>query len=430
MAEQKNTKHIRLYERLKKEIETGLLQPGERLPSKRHMAKQAQVSTVTVAHAYALLEAEGLVVAKERSGCYVSDRIGSREEKTMKRELLAFSSDYMKGAHPAVMKRLAETNLEKSGGYGTDPYCEAARKKIQKACGCKDAHVTFLTGGTQTNATVIDAFLRPWQGVIAAETGHISVHEAGAIEAGGHKVLTVPHKNGKLDAVTVRAYLKNHFNDETHEHMVAPGMLYLSHPTEYGTLYRKAELKALREVCDEYGLSLYLDGARLAYALACPENDVTLKDLAKLSDAFYIGGTKCGALFGEAVVIPDPSDFSGFFTMVKQHGALLAKGRLLGLQFDTLFTGDLYLRIGENAIRAADRIRKALRENGYRLCFDSPTNQVFCVMENRRLKEFGKFVNYGFWEIFDDTHTIIRLATDWGTTDEEVDELIDVLREL
>ena len=427
--EQKNeTKHIRLYERLKKEIENGTLRQGEKLLSRRRMAQRAHVSTITVEHAYVLLEEEGLIRAKDRSGYYVANQKKQPEGASMKKELLSFSNDYMKGAHPAVMKKLLETNLEKTSGYGLDPYCESAKKKIQKACGCKDAHVAFLVGGTQTNATVIDAFLRPYQGVIAAETRHISVHEAGAIEAGGHKVLTVPHKNGKIDAATVKSYMMNHFNDETHEHMVAPGMLYISHPTEYGTLYRKKELAALRAVCDEYHIPLYLDGARLAYALACPENNVTLKDLAKYCDAFYIGGTKCGAMFGEAVVIPDPSVFSGFFTIVKQHGALLAKGRLLGLQFDTMFTDDLYLHIGETAIRAADRIRKALQENGYRLCFDSPTNQVFCVMENKRLKKIGKYVNYGFWEIFDDAHTIIRFATDWGTTDEEVDELIDILQ--
>ena len=421
------SKHAILYRQLKDDIECGLRPPGERLPSKRRLADQTGFSTITVEHAYAMLEDEGLIEAHPRSGWFVSTDTRIPKGETMEQELLAFSSDYMKGAHPAILERLVQTNLEKTTGYGLDEYCESAKKKIRKACGKKDAQVTFLVGGTQTNATVIDAFLRSYQGVIAAETGHISVHEAGAIEAAGHKVLTVPHKNGKIDAEPVRSYLENHYGDETHEHMVAPGMVYISHPTEYGTLYKKKELQALKKVCAEYGIPLYLDGARLAYALACPENDVTLKDLAANCDAFYIGGTKCGALFGEAIVIPDPAGHPGFFTIVKQHGALLAKGRLLGIQFDTMFTDGLYERIGESAIRSADRIRKALQKKGYKLCFDSPTNQVFCVMENKKLKALGKKVAYGFWENYDDSHTIIRFATDWGTTDAETDALIRIL---
>ena len=340
---------------------------------------------------------------------------------------ISFACDYMKGAHPNIIERLAETNMLETAGYGLDPVCEAAREKIRKACLCEKAAVEFLVGGTQTNAVMIDAFLRSFEGVIAAETGHISVHEAGAIEAAGHKVLALPHDLGKISADSVRQYLEDYYNDANHDHMVKPGMVYISQPTEYGTLYAKTELAALKNVCEEYDLPLYVDGARLAYALSCPENDVTLADLAELTDAFYIGGTKCGALLGEAVVIPDPDRLPHLFTIIKQHGALLAKGRLLGIQFDELFRDDLYLRIGEPAIEAAERIRAALQERGYEIYFESPTNQIFCIMDNDKLRAFGEKVEYGFWEKYDDQHTVIRLATDWATEPEKVDQLLEVL---
>ena len=340
---------------------------------------------------------------------------------------LNFASDYMKGAHPAILERLAQTNMMETPGYGQDPFSESARRKIREACGCPQAQVEFLVGGTQTNATVIDALLRSWQGVVAAQTGHIATHEAGAIEAGGHKVLALPHTDGKLDPAVVRAYLADFHADGNRDHMVAPGMVYISHPTEYGTLYSKKDLQDLRAVCDEYGIPLYLDGARLGYALACPENDLTLCDLADLCDVFYIGGTKCGALFGEAVVVPDPDRIQAFFTIIKQHGALLAKGRILGIQFDVLFTDGLYERIGLPAMTAAAQIRAALEKKGYQQCFGSPTNQIFCIMENRRLDAFGESVEYSFWEKYDDSHTVIRLATDWGTTDQETQALIGLL---
>ncbi len=340
---------------------------------------------------------------------------------------LSFASDYMRGAHPDILRRLAENNLDKVSGYGRDCITEAARDRIRSVCEAPGAMVEFLVGGTQANAVVISAFLRPYQGVIAAVTGHVSGHEAGAIEAGGHKVLALPQKDGKLRADTVRGFLEDFYGDENHEHMVMPGMVYISQPTESGTLYSKSELTALRKVCDDYRIPLYLDGARLAYALACPENDVTLPEIAALCDVFYIGGTKCGLLFGEAVVIRDASAVDGFFTMIKQHGALLAKGWLLGLQFDELFRDGLYGRIGATAIRAADRLRRALTEKGYRLCFGSPTNQVFCVIENRALEKIAEKVEYGFWEKFDADHTVVRFATDWYTTDEEIDALISVL---
>ena len=340
---------------------------------------------------------------------------------------LSFASDYTRGAHPAIIDRLVETNLMKTGGYGQDPFSESAKQKIRTACASPDAEIHFLVGGTQTNAVVIGSFLTPFQGVIAADTGHINVHEAGAIEATGHKVLALPGRNGKLIPEDVRRYLEEFSRDGNREHMVMPGMIYLSQPTELGSLYTLDELREFRAICSAFNVLLYVDGARLAYALACPQNDVTLPDLASLCDIFYIGGTKCGALFGEAVVIPQGGRLPAFFTIIKQKGALLAKGRLLGLQFETLFTDDLYLRIGAPAIRAADDIRRALVEKGYDLVFDSPTNQVFCLIDNDKLETLGQAVDYSFWECYDETRSVIRLATDWSTTDGEVGELIERL---
>ena len=342
---------------------------------------------------------------------------------------LSFSCDYLEGAHPAILQRLCKTNFAQTAGYGTDEYCESARERIRAACGAPNAEIHFLVGGTQTNATVIDALLRSYEGVIAADTGHISVHEAGAIEFGGHKVLTLPQDNGKITASQIRALLDQYEDDANRDHTVMPGMVYLSQPTEYGTLYSREELAAISALCREKHLPLYVDGARLAYALACPENDVTLEDMAELCDIFYIGGTKCGALLGEAVVIPQPGLIPHFFTIIKQHGALLAKGRLLGLQFDTLFTDGLYARIGETAIRDANTIRDALRANGYQLCFASPTNQLFCLVDNGQLARLRERVDFSPWEIYDETHTIIRFATSWATREEDVRTLCRVLRD-
>ncbi len=362
------------------------------------------------------------------SGNRISGSGKTDEEAAVKMdEKLSFASDYEKGAHPNVLKRLAETNMMNTPGYGRDGISESARNRIRQACGCEKAAVEFLVGGTQTNAVMIDAFLKSYQGVLAAETGHINAHEAGAVESDGHKVLALPHRLGKLSPETVARYLEDFHTDANRDHMVMPGMIYLSQPTEYGTLYTKEELAAFRTLCDRYAIFLYVDGARLAYALACPENDVRLRDLARLCDAFYIGGTKCGALFGEAVVVPDPDRLPHLFTIIKQHGALLAKGRLLGIQFDELFRDDLYMKIGEPAIRAAERIRQALRRKGYRLYFDTPTNQIFCIMDNDVLKKLGEKVEYGYWEKYDERHTVIRLAADWAITEEETDALIDVL---
>ena len=346
----------------------------------------------------------------------------------MKKETrLTFASDYMEGAHPLILRRLAETNAEKTAGYGLDEYSESAREKIRAACRTPEAAVFFLAGGTQTNAVMIDAFLRPWQGVIAAQSGHISVHEAGAIEFGGHKVLTLPHRAGKLTAEAIRKCMEAYLQDANHDHTVMPGMVYLSHPTEYGTLYSLRELQSIHEVCRSFGIPLYLDGARLAYALACPENDITLPDLGALCDAFYIGGTKCGTLFGEAAVIPDRRALPHLFTMIKQHGALLAKGRIAGLQFDVLFTDDLYLKIGGPAIEAAGRIRKALLAKGYELAVQSPTNQIFILLDRQRAAELSEAVEMSFMEQTDDGRLMMRIVTSWATGPEETDRLIACL---
>ena len=280
--------------------------------------------------------------------------------------MLSFTSDYIAGAHPEIMKRLVETNLENLSGYGTDKYCERAIAKIKKACGCPDADVYFLVGGTQTNQLIISTMLAPYEGVIAATTGHVSVHEAGAIEYTGHKVLEIGGTDGKLSAVDIEAFVSTFYADENHEHMVFPGMVYLSFPTEYGTLYSKDELTAISDVCRKYQLLLYIDGARLGYGLASHKNDVTLEELARLCDVFYIGGTKVGALCGEAVVFTKNNAPKHFLTQIKQHGALLAKGRLLGIQFDTLFTDQLYMRISEHAIRMAEKLKGLFAQKGYR----------------------------------------------------------------
>lgn len=340
---------------------------------------------------------------------------------------LTFASDYMEGAHPLIMQRLMETNLLQTAGYGCDEFSESARDRIREACKCPGAEIFFLIGGTQTNATVIDGVLRSYEGVIAANSGHVSVHEAGAIEFGGHKVLTIPGRFGKLTAAQLRQYMTDFENAGNRDHMVQPGMVYISQPTEYGTLYSLKELTEISEVCHSFGLPLYVDGARLAYALACPDNDVTLPDLARLCDVFYIGGTKCGCLFGEAVVIPDPKLIPHFFTIIKQHGALLAKGRLLGIQFDTLFTDGLYSRIGEPAIRAAERIRGILKSHGFRLAFDAPTNQIFVILENETMARLAQDLEFSFWEKYDENHTVVRLATSWATTDGQVARLGELL---
>ena len=351
----------------------------------------------------------------------------------MSGDKLSFASDYMEGAHPDILKKLIETNMIKSPGYGADPYSESARNKIRKACRAEEAEVRFLIGGTQANATVISAMLQPWQGVIAAETGHISTHEAGAVEYGGHKVLTLPHDRGKLSHDTIDAYINQITADENKDHMVMPGMVYISQPTEYGTLYSLDDLKRISSICGKNNLKLYLDGARLAYALGCPENTVGLKDIADLCDAFYIGGTKCGALFGEAVVIPGKNTIPHFFTIIKQRGALLAKGRIAGIQFDTLFENGLYEKLGQNAVQKADRIRSCLRDKGYTFYFESPTNQIFLKLPKEDYVKMKELVEMSFWENVVENgkeFVVVRIATSWATSDKDVDQLRDLLDSL
>jgi len=342
--------------------------------------------------------------------------------------MMHFDSDYLEGAHPKILKRLMETNMEKTSGYGTDIYCEEARKKIRKACNCPEAEVFFLMGGTQTNATVIDAMLARTEGVIAADTGHISIHEAGAIEASGHKVLALPHENGKLSADAVLKYIENFYADGNNEHMVSPGMVYISHPTEYGTLYTKKELEDISLICHKHEIPLYLDGARLGYALMAKDTDIALEDIASNCDAFYIGGTKVGALFGEAVVFTKPNRIKHFLTIVKQHGALLAKGRLLGIQFDTLFDNNLYFEISKNAIEMADKLKKVFEEKGYKFFLKTPTNQQFIILENEKMKHLSEKVTFSFWETLDENHSVVRFATSWATTEEDVEELREILK--
>lgn len=341
--------------------------------------------------------------------------------------MLSFECDYSEGAHEKVLQRLIETNMEKLPGYGSDHYCQTAKEKIMAACGCPEAEVHFLVGGTQTNKTVIASMLQPYDGVIAAATGHISVHESGAIENSGHKVLELGQREGKLIPQELKKYLHTFFADENREHMVFPGMVYISHPTEYGTLYTRQELEEISEICKEYQIPLYLDGARLGYGLVSKETDVSMMDIAKYCDVFYIGGTKVGALCGEAIVFPKGNAPKHFMTMVKQQGALLAKGRLLGIQFDALFTDDLYLEISKNAIEMADLLKTALKERGYEFYLETPTNQIFVVMEDEKLKKLQEQVRVSFWEKADDKHTVIRFATSWATCQEDVEALIALL---
>lgn len=337
--------------------------------------------------------------------------------------MISFTCDYSEGAHPAILERLAATNFEQLPGYGTDRYCESAKARIREACACPDADVFFLVGGTQTNSTVIATMLRDYEGVVSTETGHIGVHEAGAVEYTGHKVLTLTSNHGKMDAGELRAYLSAAFSDPNAEHMVYPGMVYISFPTEYGTIYSKAELSEIHSIASEFGLPLMVDGARLGYGLASPECDLSLPELAQLCEVFYIGGTKVGALCGEAVVFPKGNSPKHFYTMIKQHGAMMAKGRLLGIQFDVLFTDGLYFEISRHAIDMAMKLKALLKAKGCIFFLDSPTNQQFIVMENKKLEEFGKHVAYDPWDRVDPDHTAIRLATSWATRPEALEEL-------
>lgn len=337
--------------------------------------------------------------------------------------MISFTCDYSEGAHPKILERLTATNFEQLPGYGTDHYCESAKAKIRAACGTPEAEVFFLVGGTQTNSTIIAAMLADYEGVVSAETGHIGVHEAGAVEYTGHKVLTIPSHHGKVDLKELRDYLEAATTDPNYEHMVFPGMVYISFPTEYGTIYSKAELEEIHGIAAHYGLPLMIDGARLGYGLASPACDLTLPELASLCEVFYIGGTKVGCLCGEAVVFPCGNAPKHFYTITKQHGAMLAKGRVLGIQFDTLFTDNLYFDISRHAIDMAMQLKELLRQKDCTFFIDSPTNQQFIVLENKKIEELGKHVAYDPWDRVDADHTAIRLATSWATQPEQLEEL-------
>lgn len=341
-------------------------------------------------------------------------------------KMIHFDCDYMAGAHPEVLETIVKNNLVQTAGYGCDAFCDRAKELIRDACGTPEADVYLLVGGTQTNSTMIDALLRRTDGVLAAETAHINVHESGAIELYCHKVLTLPSYQGKIKAEDVRSYLQNFYADDTNEHMVAPGMVYISFSTEYGTIYSLNELEAISNVCREYEIPLYIDGARLGYGLAA-STDVTLKDIARLSDVFYIGGTKMGALFGEAVVCTNKKLLRRFFPLQKAHGAVLAKGRLLGMQFGALFTDNLYMRIGEHGVKLAKRLRNIFELHGFTPFIDSPTNQQFFTLPNEVIDKLLQYATFEYWGPRGETESKVRFVTSWETTDSDIDTLESLL---
>ena len=337
---------------------------------------------------------------------------------------ILFQCDYNEGAHPKVLERLVATNMEQTVGYSEDEYCAAAAEKIRIACGDDSLEVHFLVGGTQTNMTVIDTALRSYQGVLCAVTGHINVHETGAVESCGHKVLGLPSADGKITAAQVEEAYREHVHNDSFEHMVQPKMVYISNPTELGTIYSKAELTALSEVCHKNGLYLFMDGARLGYGLMAPDNDLTLADMAALCDVFYIGGTKVGALFGEAVVIRNEELKQDFRYFIKQKGGMLAKGRLLGLQFDALFTDNLYFEISKHAIDMAEKLRGAFEKKGYPYLVPNRTNQIFVIMPDEVLEKMAENYGYCYDHRVDETHSAVRFCTSWATKEENLDALI------
>ncbi len=341
--------------------------------------------------------------------------------------MLSFENDYSEGAHPKLLQAFVETNFVQQVGYGEDEYSLRAKDKIRAAISDPEADIFFLIGGTQSNQVVIDGLLHSTEGVIAATTGHVNVHEAGAIEYTGHKVLALPAHDGKIDAEELKGFLQSFYADPTYPHMVYPGGVYISHPTEYGTLYSKAELEALHQVCKEYAIPLFLDGARLGYGLMSEETDVTLPDIAALCDAFYIGGTKVGALCGEAVVFPRHGAPKRFITHIKQHGAMVAKGRLIGVQFDALFTDNLYFDISRHAIEMAKKLKQGFAERGFQFFIDSPTNQQFVIVRNDILSRLEPNVRYSYWQKYDDAHSVVRFATSWATSPENIDALMALL---
>ena len=344
--------------------------------------------------------------------------------------MISFESDYNNGMLPEILDALGTTNKEKTSGYGFDPYSEAAKEKIRKAIDNKNADVFFLVGGTQTNTTVIDAVLMGCEGVIGVDTAHIEVHESGAVEAFGHKVITLPGENSKMSANTLSAYMDTFLADETHPHMVQPGMVYISMPTEFGMVYTKEELTAIYATCQKYDLRLFIDGARLGYGLVSEACDYDLPVLASHCDVFYIGGTKVGAMMGEAVVFSGMKAPTYFFTTVKRHGALLAKGRMLGIQFDTLFTDQLYFNISRHAITMATRLRSIFQKHGIAIAYDSPTNQQFVILSPTLYDALSKKVAFEIWERKSDTEIICRFVTSWATKEEELDELDHILQTL
>ncbi len=341
--------------------------------------------------------------------------------------MIRFDCDYLEGAHPKILKSLVESNYEQTPGYSNDSYTKSAINKIKSKLKNNDVDVHILVGGTQTNMTVITSALKSYQGVICADTGHINVHETGAIEAFGHKIITVENEYGKINSKQIEVIANNHFQDNAREHTVMPKLVFITLPTECGTNYTKQEIEEIYDVCKKYNMYLYIDGARIGYGLVAKDTDIKFEDLPNLCDAFYIGGTKCGALFGEAVVIVNNELKEDFRYHIKQKGALLAKGRLLGIQFDTLFTDDLYFTICRQAVELALKLKNALVEKGYMLAYNSFTNQQFVIMSNQKLEELSKEFCFYNWEKYDDTHTVVRICTSWATTEENVDKLIEKL---
>lgn len=343
--------------------------------------------------------------------------------------MILFNNDYTQGCHPLILEKLTETNIEQTPGYGQDHYCKRAAELIREKCQAKDAKIHFLTGGTQTNVTVIAAALKAHQGVITAETGHIHVHETGAVEACGHKILALPHCNGKLRAEQIAACVDGHFSDSAFEHAVQPKMVYISNPTELGTIYQKSELEEISKVCRQRGLYLFLDGARLGYGLMSRENDLDLPAIAQCCDVFSIGGTKVGALFGEAVVITNRELKQDFRYMMKQKGGMLAKGRLLGIQFEVLFEQDLYFQIASHGAKMADKLKKGLKNMGVTFYIDSPTNQQFLILSNEVCKGLEPKYGFNIEEKIDETHSVVRFCTCWATKEQEVEQLLEDIRQ-
>lgn len=341
--------------------------------------------------------------------------------------MLYFECDYNNGCHPAILKALADTNDSFTSGYGEDQFTKDAVEKIAKACGTSKEDIFILTGGTQTNMVVISSVLQNWQGVLAADTGHISLHESGAIEASGHKVITLKQQNGKISNKDLSEYLETYYADANKDKMVWPGMVYISFPTEYGTIYTKQELTDIYATCHKYNLSLFVDGARLGYALASPSCDISLPQLCQLCDILYIGGTKVGALCGEAVVFTHSNTPQHFISSIKQRGALLAKGRLNGVQFATLFTDGLYFEISKHAVEMAELLKSVLKSKGYRFFLETCTNQQFVILDNAKMAQLAKVVKFDFWEKYDNEHTVVRFCTSWRTTKDSVEELASIL---